>query len=113
MVIFKGKVHLLLALSFILLSHAPLSLIPGVILGSFLPDIDHPKSTLGRWFNIHKYIEHRAEIHSLFAALAFSSLAYIISPYLGIGLFWGYTNHLWGDYSTPYSLPKLWYPYKK
>ncbi|EEG83568.1 MULTISPECIES: metal-dependent hydrolase [Proteus] len=95
-------------------------MIPAVLLGSLLPDLDHPGSILGRLFRIislplSKLCGHRGFTHSL---LAFCGLAILwetqVSPQWDISadifhaLLFGYLSHLIADMLTPAGVPFLW-----
>ncbi|HID7802737.1 TPA: metal-dependent hydrolase [Proteus mirabilis] len=95
-------------------------MIPAVLLGSLLPDLDHPGSILGRLFRIislplSKLCGHRGFTHSL---LAFCGLAILwetqVTPYIAISadffhaLLLGYLSHLLADMLTPSGVPFLW-----
>ncbi|MBD2812325.1 metal-dependent hydrolase [Xenorhabdus sp. Vera] len=123
--------HLLFSVASLILAHkleiTPeiaqgdwLHMLPGVLLASLLPDIDHPSSTLGRLFRfisipIARLCGHRGFTHSLLALI------------VGIILFqteipsdWpiptdfihamvvGYISHLAADMLTPAGIPLLW-----
>lgn len=92
----------------------------GVTLGSLLPDIDHPKSYLGKRlyplsFFIHKLFGHRGFTHSLlstgFLGLA-TSYWWDVNPLFFGGLILGYISHLLADMTTVSGVPLL-YPNKK
>ena len=77
-----------------------------VLLGSALPDIDHPESKVGKRVKIIGFLfEHRGFFHSIFAALilylvllSFSSFA-AYSVYI-TGLVMGYLSHILIDAIT-------------
>lgn len=87
-----------------------------VLLGSLLPDIDHPKSKIGRlvpWLSypIAGIFGHRQITHSLLAVFGVSYFLFgnnAIAIALGIG----YLSHLIGDFLTDSGCPLLW-PYPK
>lgn len=91
----------------------------GVILGSLLPDIDHPQAYLGRRIRvisvpIYKLFGHRGITHSfLFMGLIgiASAVWWAKYPLFFGGLFIGILSHLLGDMSTPSGIP-LFYPNK-
>jgi len=98
-----------------------ITLNPGVaafaILGALLPDIDTPKSTIGRFlYPIAAYIErktgHRQATHSL---LALVTLGLITAPLISVNIFcWiallsGYLSHLMIDTVNKSGVP-LFYP---
>ncbi|MCX6707917.1 MAG: metal-dependent hydrolase [Candidatus Woesearchaeota archaeon] len=80
--------------------------IMAVLLGSALPDIDHPESKVGKKVKIAGFLfEHRGFFHSIFAALilylvllSFSSFA-VYSVYI-TGLVMGYLSHILIDAVT-------------
>ncbi|MGL4431547.1 MAG: metal-dependent hydrolase [Plesiomonas shigelloides] len=94
--------------------------IPTTLLGSLLPDIDHPRSFLGqhlRWISvpIAKVFGHRGFTHSLLAvALALWCLLYKLpaSVPVPVGMvdafIVGYLSHLLGDALTPAGVPLFW-----
>ena len=72
-----------------------------LIIGIF-PDIDHPKSKIGRKLKILSYpinfiFGHRGLFHSLFAAAGFSFLIWIFFGNYYIPFFIGFLSHLIGD----------------
>jgi inner membrane protein len=86
-----------------------------VMFGSLLPDIDHPRSTLGRKlpflsYPINKIFGHRKMTHSILFVGAMFFLGdyfnFVIVEYLAIGA----ALHLLGDYLTPSGIP-LFYPF--
>jgi inner membrane protein len=92
----------------------------GVILGSLLPDIDHPKSYLGRRLYpisvlIHKLFGHRGFTHSLLSTSFIGIIGAVYwasNPLFFGGLLLGYLSHLLGDMFTPRGIP-LFYPKRK
>lgn len=82
-----------------------------VALGTALPDIDHPDSTIGsrvKWLSwpIRIVFGHRNITHSL---IAMAALAYMVhlEPLL-ISVAFGYLLHLVGDWFTPAGLKLFW-----
>lgn len=76
-----------------------------VIIGVFLPDVDHPESKINNSLKITKIIpfffSHRGFFHSIFAAiLIFAGLWYWLGFIYGFGLFVGYVSHLLSDALT-------------
>ena|SRR3989344_5482131 len=68
-----------------------------VLIGSILPDIDHPKSKIGKRIKIVGFLfEHRGFFHSLlFLALVYVvSILFIKNIYFILPLFIGYGSHL-------------------
>lgn len=97
--------------------------IGGGVLGSMLPDIDHPQSAFGRRAQpvstlISAIFGHRGITHSLGAVLIVSLLAWIAFTRLRwhpgysipfvIGIAAGYLSHLVGDWFTNSGVPLLW-----
>jgi inner membrane protein len=87
-------------------------------LGALLPDIDTPKSALGRWLPISAIIErrvgHRQLTHSVaflaLCAVALVPLALVARGSLYVGLLLGIASHLLLDMVTVSGVPLL-YPY--
>jgi inner membrane protein len=92
----------------------------GVVLGSLLPDIDHPQAYLGRRIRvlsvpINTLFGHRGITHSfLFIGLLGIATAvwWAKYPLFFGGLFIGILSHLLGDMFTITGIP-LFYPNKK
>jgi len=95
----------------------------GGVLGSLLPDIDHPQSSFGRRvlpvsMTLAAIFGHRGITHSLLAVAGVSWLiwyamsAMSVHPGLyvpfAIGLGVGYLSHLAGDWMTNSGVPLLW-----
>ncbi len=80
-----------------------------IILGSLLPDIDHPRSKMGRWFKpIGWLFEHRGFFHSIFIVALFMvlllkfGLGGMILPFAA-----GYMGHLLLDSATKQGIMPL------
>jgi len=77
-----------------------------VTIFSSLPDIDHPKSKIGRKFffisiPISWVFKHRGFFHSIFPALIlFFALSYFNLNFLALAVAIGYISHLLGDAVT-------------
>lgn len=100
-----------------------LLILSGGIAGSYLPDIDHPKSAFGSRvlplsLPISAIFGHRGITHSLIAVVGMSSLLWwvfqqanwhqgIAVPVL-VGIAVGYLSHLLGDWLTNSGVPLLW-----
>lgn len=71
-----------------------------VLIGSTLPDIDHPKSKVGKWFKpIGWLFEHRGFFHSIFPILLLLLLTKVYSlVFLPIAI--GYISHIMIDMAT-------------
>ncbi len=95
----------------------------GGILGSMLPDIDHPKSAFGSRvlplsIPLSAIFGHRGITHSLLAVVGMSGLiwwafnaahwhrGYAVPVVIGIAV--GYLSHLAGDWLTNSGVPLLW-----
>jgi inner membrane protein len=74
-----------------------------VMLGGLLPDIDHPKSKIGRYFRPINYLfEHRGFFHSFLfiPVLVLIILLAIKLPNFSLPLAIGYASHLVSDMLT-------------
>ncbi len=95
----------LLSLNFINTSHR-LIFVFLIALFSSLPDIDHPKSKIGRKFffiswPIHLIFKHRGFFHSIFpAVILFLVLYHYNLNFLAFAVSIGYISHLIGDAVT-------------
>ncbi|SDL95007.1 inner membrane protein [Bacillus sp. OK048] len=82
----------------------------GISLGSLLPDIDEPRSFIGRKsFGladiVNKWYGHRGATHSLFAwSLLTILICFFNSPFT-LGLSLGYLFHIAGDYFSRSGVP--------
>ncbi|CNE98174.1 metal-dependent hydrolase [Yersinia nurmii] len=95
-------------------------IIPGALLTSLLPDIDHPRSVLGqrlKWISapIARIFGHRGFTHSLLAILGGIALfqleiprSWFIPPDVMHAMIVGYFSHLLADMLTPAGVPLLW-----
>lgn len=86
------------------------------VAGSLLPDIDHPKSWLGRRLlpislPLTMLVGHRGITHSLLAVVG---MAFVLTFYGGVAggvvtaLCIGYVVHLSGDFVTNSGIPLFW-----
>ena len=105
-----ARTHLVFALLIGLLTFKYFNLNPILFivitsLTSFLPDIDHPKSKIGRKIKILSYpinfiFGHRGFFHSIFVALVLSfAIWYFFGNYY-IPFLIGFVSHLIGDALT-------------
>lgn len=94
----------------------------GALVGALLPDIDHPKSWLGRRLSfialpLAAIFGHRGITHSLLALVGVVWAMYQVLLHgaleqhwrmaaLGVGA--GYLSHLLGDFATHGGVPWLW-----
>lgn len=94
-------------------------LIVGTILTCLLPDIDHPKSWLGRTFKflsipISRLFGHRGITHSLLAVIILiffcekSFLSLIFPVDIVNAMIISYISHIFADMLTPSGVPLLW-----
>ena len=84
------------------------------VLGSLLPDIDHPQSWAGRKMRVisvllSALVGHRGVTHSALAILACGLLLGMAGPHATAApLLVGYLSHLLADSLTPSGVPLLW-----
>ncbi|WP_414146927.1 metal-dependent hydrolase [Erwinia sp. BNK-24-b] len=95
-------------------------IIPATLLTCLLPDIDHPRSTLGqrfRWLSqpIARAFGHRGFTHSLLAVIGGVMLLRLQLPKEWVlpadvfqGMVLGYLSHIVADMLTPAGVPLLW-----
>lgn len=88
-----------------------------VLFGATLPDIDHPKSKLGKKFGflskiINFIFGHRKWIHSIFVLVVLSFLIRSLFDDLWIPFFIGYFSHLFIDGLTLEGVNFI-YPFKQ
>lgn len=84
-----------------------------VMLGSLLPDIDHPSSKLGRYaYPISAVVKHRGFTHSFIGAFILPIPVILISTRYYLPIVAGYLLHLLADTLNPTGVMWL-YPYKK
>lgn len=87
-----------------------------VTIGGLLPDIDHPKSWLGRRLffvslPLTLIIGHRGLTHSLLAVVILGSLLTMygaMGSYLVASVWIGYLTHILGDFLTKGGIPVFW-----
>ena len=97
--------------------HAVLYLVGGAIIGSLIPDIDHPKSFIGRKVPIlpkllYSHVGHRSLTHSFLFTLGFGLLLGLVNPSFGAGAAIGVLSHIALDMLTPAGVAFL-YPFRK
>lgn len=95
----------------------PLSFMAGAVLGSLMPDLDHPKAFLNkraRSTSILAGFGHRTFTHSLLFTFLVLGVCLLSGIYksVSMGLFWGILSHLLLDTLNPSGVPWLW-PYSK
>ncbi|MGG3874599.1 metal-dependent hydrolase [Brevibacillus laterosporus] len=89
----------------------------GVAVGSLLPDIDHPKSYIGKKLSktsrvMSKTLGHRGLTHALPFWLCLFPLGFFMKENVFLGLWIGYLFHIVGDLLTVAGVP-LFYPFSK
>lgn len=113
-----GKTHLTLGFFVALLGISvlqpknPVLFLMIVLISSLLPDIDHPRSTIGKNIKVIGFLfEHRGFFHSIFA-LTFFSLAIQFmfkNEVYTMGFLIGYLSHLLSDSLTVLGI-KIFHP---
>lgn len=97
-----------------------------LIVGSLLPDIDHPRGFLSRQpylfkrtsRGVSKFVTHRGIVHSLLAALIASAVVWVIAMFynwetLAVACFFlGFVSHLAADSLNPTGIKWL-QPFRK
>lgn len=68
-----------------------------ILLGSLLPDIDHKKSTLGRFNPFARYMKHRGWTHTIFGCVTLSSPMLLFDINFFTYLLIGCLSHIFGD----------------
>lgn len=100
----RGRTHVLLGVAaatpVAVTTSAVLPVVAGAAIGSLLPDMDHPGSSLGKL--VHVPLGHRGPLHSLLAAAVFAFAALFLLPAslseaVAAGLGVGYVAHLLCD----------------
>lgn len=87
------------------------------LLGSILPDIDHPKAFISHFVPvipnlINVAVGHRTFTHSLLFTFICLIIGWMFNPVIGIGLALGIISHILLDLLTPYGVAFL-YPFKR
>ncbi|MGK2897046.1 MAG: metal-dependent hydrolase [Candidatus Makana argininalis] len=95
-------------------------IIPGALLTCLLPDIDHPKSFIGKkikWLSLplNKILGHRGFTHSFFIVfffIFFFKINFFFKKFIPIDSFQsmiiGYISHILSDIITPLGVPIFW-----
>lgn len=98
---------------------SPVLITVPAMIGSVLPDIDHPKSYLGRRLPfiskpLFHAFGHRTITHSLLFLCIITASLMKTNTSVGIGIFFGILSHLLADMLTPFSKGvALFYPVRK
>jgi inner membrane protein len=118
-----GKTHLLIGVGagLLMVHYAPqptlastVGMIAAAALGSLLPDIDSPESTINNWIPplrlLTLFFKHRGIFHTLYIPLLFALIG-IVQPQLQHWMFAlsaGYLSHLVADCMTIHGLSVLY-----
>jgi inner membrane protein len=81
-----------------------------LLIGAAFPDIDHPRSKMGKLARPFSYLfEHRGFFHSFLAIAVLTFLIYIISGSMlySIAFLLGYASHILTDALTPQGIAPL------
>jgi inner membrane protein len=116
-----GKTHIAIGITVgTLLSYqynldlsSQLGMVGAAALGSLLPDLDSPVSTLGKLLPINplRILHHRGPLHSALILIALMGIYLSTGQLWQLGLFVGYASHLFADALTLKGIP-LFYPIK-
>lgn len=68
-----------------------------VMIGSLLPDIDHPTSTYGKYNPFTRWMKHRGHCHSIIGCALLSSPFLFFGLPIFLSVFYGAFFHLIGD----------------
>jgi inner membrane protein len=102
------KTHILFAFLFALLgiqifhpSNQILFLLLALF-GGLLPDIDHPKSKIGKYFKHFNLFEHRGFMHSFLVLPLIAAILFFVFnlPQFALPIIVGYISHLLSDLIT-------------
>lgn len=116
MIVFRGRTHIVIAITIYLLLDNVISLgVPigsaflCLALGSLLPDIDHPRSMIGKYIApISAVVKHRGFTHTFLGVFIFPLPAlYFGSEYYFL-VVWGYLFHLLVDTLNPMGVSWLY-----
>ena len=95
-IVFSWAIHIIIGLLFSMgFTSQPMDIL-FVVIGSLLPDIDHPRSILGRFNIFSSLMSHRGFCHTLAGGIMLSlPFLYIhdAAPYVYLGII----SHLFGD----------------
>lgn len=96
---FSGRIHVVIGLLFAVVL-VPVSGYVWVAFGSLLPDIDHPKATLGRFnlLNRTRLFKHRGKCHTVIGSFCLSLPFYLVSKEVFGYVFAGCILHITADY---------------
>jgi inner membrane protein len=81
-----------------------------LLIGSAFPDIDHPRSKIGKLARPFSYIfEHRGFFHSFLAIAVLTFITYILSGSMlySVAFLLGYASHILTDALTPQGIAPL------
>lgn len=83
------------------------------LIGSLLPDIDHPQSITGYLIPAHLFLKHGTATHTLLFNSIFFIAYYITKHPFWLGIGTGWLSHIIGDNLQGNNLKYLYYPYKR
>lgn len=100
-IVFNKKGHLIIGLLggialLMFYTLTPVSLI-FILLGSLIPDIDHKKSTLGRYNPFVRFMKHRGKCHTIIGCMLLATPFILISVTAFLSVFYGAILHIVGD----------------
>lgn len=91
-----------------------LQMIICIMFGSLLPDVDHPKSTLGRVIPLHFLgVKHAGATHTVISNSLFFLAYWYTKNEIWLGLGIGYATHLYVDNLDGNKLKYLYYPIRR
>lgn len=116
----RGQAHIAVgaaaASALVPLAHAPAVVVAVAAGAALLPDIDHPRSTLGRHVgNLgfrHRGATHSVGIGALFSTVVGAVASQLVPPrtaaLFAAAVFVGYLSHLLADLVNPAPMPLAW-----
>jgi|GEM_PF-3113238 len=99
---FNKKAHLTIGISIgillaLVFEHIFLHDVFYIIIGSLLPDIDHPRSTFGKYNPFVRFMKHRGKSHTIVGSLLLSLPMVIIGVDPFVFTFLGCLIHILSD----------------
>lgn len=108
----NGHTHLMVASGLGYILYPEIGLLGAGItaLGGLLPDLDHPRSMLGKYMPLFSLLggHHRGWFHTVVGLAAFTLPVMFYSETLVIGLAVGFASHLVLDSLNPTGIMWLW-----
>lgn len=101
--VFNGKIHLYVGVAlWLMMAMGELYLNPIMfLLGSVLPDADHPKALIGKIIPLHLMFRHRGFTHTVWFMIVCFSIGSTWNLWAGMSLSAGIFLHLMLDSCTP------------